>query len=70
MTQTAIWWIRRDLRLMDNEALTTALQTAESVIPVFILSPTLLQSPNTGEKRLAFLWGALQQLDADLRAQG
>ena len=70
MTQTAIWWIRRDLRLMDNEALTSAMQTAESVLPVFILDPTLLQSPNTGEKRLAFLWGALQQLDADLRAKG
>jgi deoxyribodipyrimidine photo-lyase len=68
--QTAIWWIRRDLRLMDNEALTHALQTAESVIPVFVIDPILLKLPNMGEKRLAFLWGALRQLDADLRAKG
>jgi deoxyribodipyrimidine photo-lyase len=68
--KTAIWWIRRDLRLTDNEALTTALQTASNVIPVFIIDPAILQSPNMGDKRLAFLWGALQQLDADLRDKG
>ena len=67
---TAIWWIRRDLRLEDNEALTHALQTAESVIPVFILDPTLLQSPNTGEKRVAFLFEGLRQLESDLQAKG
>jgi deoxyribodipyrimidine photo-lyase len=37
--QTAIWWIRRDLRLRDNEALTAAVTQAEFVIPVFIIEP-------------------------------
>ena len=64
---TAIWWIRRDLRLTDNEALTTALQTAKNVIPVFIFDPVILNSPNLGEKRLAFLFAGLRQLNADLR---
>ncbi len=63
---TAIWWIRRDLRLTDNEALTTALQTAKNVIPVFIFDPAILNSHNLGEKRLAFLFAGLRQLNADL----
>ena len=28
---TAIWWIRRDLRLTDNQALTAALQQADQI---------------------------------------
>jgi len=67
---TAIWWIRRDLRLTDNEALTAALKNAEQVVPVFILDPTLLNSPNTGEKRLAFLFAGLHQLNLDLQKRG
>ena len=65
-----IWWIRRDLRLTDNQALAAALAQGEQVIPVFVLDPALLDSPYAGEKRLAFLFGGLRQLDADLRARG
>lgn len=68
--KTAIWWIRRDLRLTDNEALHAAQNLAEKVIPVFILDPAILNSPNTGDKRLAFLFAGLNQLDADLRKRG
>ncbi|MBE2199086.1 MAG: deoxyribodipyrimidine photo-lyase [Anaerolinea sp.] len=69
-TQTAIWWIRRDLRLADNEALTAALRAAAQVVPLFILDPALLASDYVGAKRLAFLWAGLRQLDADLRQRG
>ena len=68
--QTAIWWIRRDLRLADNPALAAALSHAGRVIPVFVLDPALHQSPYVGSKRLAFLYGGLRQLDADLRDRG
>jgi hypothetical protein len=37
--QTAVWWIRRDLRLADNEALHAALAAADQVIPLFIADP-------------------------------
>ncbi len=33
MKHRAIVWFRQDLRLHDNEALTTALRMAEEVIP-------------------------------------
>lgn len=66
----AIWWIRRDLRLTDNQALQNALEQAEEVIPVFILDPKLLASPYAGEKRLAFMLEGLRSLDANLRRLG
>jgi deoxyribodipyrimidine photo-lyase len=67
---TAIWWIRRDLRLFDNQALNEAIASANYVIPVFILDPKLLDSPNVSPKRLAFLYKGLAQLDTDLQERG
>jgi deoxyribodipyrimidine photo-lyase len=68
--KTAIWWIRRDLRLTDNLALVEALRAADQVLPVFILDPQLLGSRYVGEKRLAFLFEGLRCLDAQLKARG
>ncbi|MFX0143970.1 MAG: cryptochrome/photolyase family protein [Candidatus Hodarchaeota archaeon] len=68
--RTAIWWIRRDLRLNDNNALRAALEQAEKVIPLFVLDPKLLRSPYVGQKRLAFLLAGLRHMEADLNAHG
>ncbi|HWQ04791.1 MAG TPA: deoxyribodipyrimidine photo-lyase [Longilinea sp.] len=63
-----IWWIRRDLRLSDNAALSSALNAGTGVVPVFILDDRLLAKP--AEKRHAFLFASLRALDADLRQRG
>lgn len=68
--RTAIWWLRRDLRLADNPALQRALQAAEQALPAFILDPALLRSRYVGEKRLAFLYACLAELDGELRRRG
>lgn len=68
--RTAIWWIRRDLRLSDNQALSLAISSADWVIPVFVLDPKLVGSANTSPKRLAFLYQGLNELDKDLRKMG
>jgi deoxyribodipyrimidine photo-lyase len=67
---TTIWWVRRDLRLNDNDALRAAWAHGGRVVPVFVLDPTLLAAPDISAKRLAFLFGGLRALDADLRARG
>ncbi len=67
---TAVWWIRRDLRLIDNQALAAALSFCGVVYPVFILDPGLLQSSYVGDKRLAFLFAGLRRLDASLKERG
>jgi len=62
---TAIWWIRRDLRLTDNPTLHSALEAGE-VVPVFILDPAFSsQSP----RRKSFLHEGLHALDKDLRSR-
>ncbi|MDW8325047.1 MAG: deoxyribodipyrimidine photo-lyase [Anaerolineales bacterium] len=68
---SALWWLRRDLRLHDNPALHAALQHG-SVIPVFILDPAALGSRYhaRAENRRAFLFGGLRALDAELQARG
>lgn len=66
----SIWWVRRDLRLIDNQALAAALAQSDQVIPTFILDPSLLGSSYMGSKRLAFLMEGLRRLDFDLRARG
>jgi len=62
---TAIWWIRRDLRLTDNPALDSALQAGD-VLPVFILDPAFSSS---SPRRKSFLYEGLEALDKDLRAR-
>ena len=66
----AIWWIRRDLRLSDNQALAEALNQANTVIPVFILDPGLLASDFVGPARLAFLFDGLRALETSLLERG
>jgi deoxyribodipyrimidine photo-lyase len=64
---TAIWWIRRDLRLLDNPALHAAMIHG-GVIPLFILDPHLID--RTSLRRQQFLWSGLARLDSDLRSRG
>src|SRR6185503_21393230 len=63
---TAIWWIRRDLRLTDNAALHAALQ-ANSIIPLFILDPAF---DSASSRRKNFLYEGLHALDKALRERG
>ncbi len=63
-----LWWIRRDLRLQDNPALTAALAAGGGVLPVFILDDALLSQP--ADKRQGFLFAGLRALDEDLRRLG
>ncbi len=64
----AIWWLRRDLRLHDNQALHLALEQAEVVIPLFILDAHLLRQ--AAPQRQAFLFNCLHSLSADLISRG
>ncbi len=68
--KTVIWWIRRDLRLTDNQALDAALHNAEAIIPVFVLDDKILASDYVGNKQVAFMLAGLQALDDALQARG
>jgi deoxyribodipyrimidine photo-lyase len=59
-------WLRRDLRLGDNPALTDAAARG-AVVPVFVLDPQLL---GRSERRDAWILATLRALDGELRARG
>ncbi|MCS7051576.1 MAG: deoxyribodipyrimidine photo-lyase, partial [Thermomicrobium sp.] len=65
-----IWWIRRDLRLHDNQALAAALSGATALVPLFVLDPRLTESTVRSPRRLSFLFACLRALDGELRRRG
>ncbi len=67
---TAIWWIRRDLRLTDSGALAAALSEHDSVLPLFILDDRLLNSPTVAPSRIRLLYHGLVSLDRNLNELG
>ncbi|MFI0609390.1 MAG: cryptochrome/photolyase family protein [Anaerolineae bacterium] len=67
---TAVWWVRRDLRLGDNPALTAALAQGGPLIALYVRDPAIVGSANIGPRRAAFLLDGLRNLDLQLRACG
>ena len=65
---TALIWLRRDLRLVDNAALTRALREHARVHFAFVLDTDILDALPRADRRVAFILAALQEIDASLRA--
>ena len=59
---TALWWIKKDFRLSDNPALRAALAGAETVIPVFVFEPAVLEADETSAFHVAAWCQALADL--------
>ena len=70
MPRTAIVWFRRDLRLGDNEALTEALSSAATVVPVFVLPDGEGAANWSGRGSATWLQHSLAALDGSLRQIG
>jgi deoxyribodipyrimidine photo-lyase len=66
----AVCWFRRDLRLADNPALRAALDSAESVLPVYLWSPDDEGEWAPGAASRWWLHRSLAALDDALRARG
>lgn len=68
--QTAIFWFRRDLRLDDNPALSAAVDTAASILPVYIHDPEAEGSWAPGAASRWWLHESLAHLQQALAARG
>ena len=64
LVKTSIMWFRRDLRITDHPALLAAIESAEQVIPLFILDKKQIDA--AGEKLLAYMGQSLRALDESL----
>ncbi len=68
--KTLLVWLRRELRVQDNAALSAACAQAEQVVPLFVFDPDILGREDTGAARVAFLIDALRVLDENLKKLG
>jgi len=62
-----IFWFRRDLRLYDNTALYHALTNGIKVLPVFIFDRKILHNLSADDKRVSFIYRALELINMELR---
>lgn len=68
---TALCWLRRDLRLSDQAALYHALKENESVLLIFIFDTLILEKlDDKNDQRVQFIHESLGQLNATLRNYG
>ena len=67
---TIIHWFRRDLRLRDNTALSSAARDADRVVAVFVLDDHYARDPNVGSSRFRFLRESLENLACELSRVG
>ncbi len=58
---TAIWWIRRDVRLSDNQALHASLAASDRVVPLFVLDPALINSSYAARDVRPFCWAVCRR---------
>ncbi|NJK42864.1 MAG: deoxyribodipyrimidine photo-lyase [Pleurocapsa sp. SU_196_0] len=63
-------WHRGDLRTHDHPALHEAAAAEGGVAPCFVLDPSLLKLPYSGNSRIAFLYANLRALDESYRSRG
>jgi len=67
MEKINIIWMRRDLRLEDNAALSQALQSKKNVLPIFIFDSEILDKLNNKkDARVDFIYQSLQNIKKEL----
>lgn len=66
MKKVAIWWVKRDFRLNDNEALFNALASNDIVLPLFLFEPLLMNGPDWGAFHTKAIGGAAESLSKNL----
>jgi deoxyribodipyrimidine photo-lyase len=67
----ALVWFRRDLRLTDHAALSLALDASSAVYCAFCFDTEILDPlPSRTDRRVEFIWHAVQELDRTLAERG
>ena len=66
----SIVWLRRDLRLKDNTALSEASKRSENVLVVFCFDQNILKKLQSNDRRLTFIIQTLDQLNQEISESG
>lgn len=65
-----IFLFRRDLRLIDNKALTKALEENENVLPVYIFDTDINRNRIKNDARISFVYQSLSNINSELEKYG
>jgi len=63
----ALFWFRRDLRLIDNKGLNVALENHENVLPIFIFDSNILEELGDNDPRVSFIHHCLGSINETLK---
>ena len=66
----ALWWVKRDFRLSDNEALVRAIDQYDDVLALFIIEPSLCQAAESSTLHYYAWKQAATELASELRKRG
>ena len=66
MEKINIIWLRRDLRLEDNAALSNALKSKNTVLPIFIFDENILQHIEKNDARVTIIHNELEKMNLEL----
>ncbi|AWX43259.1 Deoxyribodipyrimidine photo-lyase [Flagellimonas maritima] len=61
-----VFWFKRDLRLVDNDALNEAITSKNKLLPVYLYEPSIWQDAHYDERHYRFIFESIQDLDNDL----
>ena len=70
MSKTTLVWLRRDLRIEDNTALSTALAREKNVQLLFIFDAIILDRLDKDDARVSFIFEQLHDIDEKVREKG
>ena len=60
-------WLKRDLRLHDNEAIVNALKSGRRVLLLYVFEKLLLNDPHYSERHWDFIKQSLVDMNRDLK---
>ena len=64
----AIVWLKRDLRLHDNEAIDNALNSGLPVLLLYVFEDILIQDPHYSDRHFNFIKESLRDMNEELKA--
>ncbi len=70
MSETIIFWHRRDLRITDNVGLSAARYHSPKLIGIFCLDPNILNRDDIAPARVTYMIGSLQELQESYQKAG
>lgn len=66
----AVWWIKRDFRIFDNECIRSALKDCREVIPFFCWESKIINGDDYSKFHLQAQWQALEELQINVQNRG